>query len=74
MTARGPIDATVSPRTSAIARACALAAVMAQPEVRARLSGMGAEVVASSPERLTEFINARLERWSQVITPAMRIE
>ena len=52
----------------------ALVNVMAQQEVRSRLTGMGAEVFASSPERLTEFIKAQVERWSQVITPAMRVE
>ena len=52
----------------------ALVSVMAQQEVRARLTGMGAEVLASSPEWLTQFINAQVGRWSQVITPAMRVE
>ena len=52
----------------------ALVNVMTQQEVRSRLTGMGAEVFASSPERLTEFIKAQVERWSQVITPAMRVE
>ena len=48
--------------------------VMAQQDVRSRLTGMGAQVLASSPERLTEFIKTQVERWSQVITPAMRVE
>jgi len=52
----------------------ALVNVMAQQEVRSRLTGMGAEVLASSPERLAEFVKTQVERWSQVITPAMRIE
>ena len=52
----------------------ALVNVMTQQEVSSRLTGMGAEVFASSPERLTEFIKAQVERWSQVITPAMRVE
>jgi len=52
----------------------ALVNVMAQQEVRSRLTGMGAEVLASSPERLAEFVRTQVERWSQVITPAMRIE
>ena len=52
----------------------ALVNVMAQQEVRSRLTGMGAEVLASSPERLAEFVKIQVERWSQVITPAMRIE
>jgi len=52
----------------------ALANVMSQQEVRSRLTGMGAEVLASSPERLTQFIRAQVQRWSQVITPAMRVE
>lgn len=52
----------------------ALVNVMAQQELRSRLTGMGAEVLASSPERLAEFVKIQVERWSQVITPAMRIE
>ena len=35
---------------------------------------MSAEVVASSPERLAEFIKIRIDRWSKVITPGMRID
>ena len=52
----------------------ALVNVMAQQELRSRLTGMGAEVLASSPERLAEFVKIQVERWSQVITPALRIE
>jgi tripartite-type tricarboxylate transporter receptor subunit TctC len=52
----------------------ALVNVMTQQEVRSKLTGMGAEVLASNPERLAEFVKIQVERWSQVITPAMRIE
>ena len=51
----------------------AITRVLAEPQVRERLSGLSAEVVASSPERLTEFIKAQLDRWTQVIKPAMRV-
>ena len=51
----------------------AITRVLAEPQVRERLSGLSAEVVASSPERLTDFIKAQLDRWTQVIKPAMRV-
>ena len=35
---------------------------------------MNAEVVASSPEQLAEFIKIQVDRWSKVITPSMRID
>jgi len=52
----------------------AFASAMMHPDVRSRLTGMGAEVLSSSPEQLNEFVKAQVNRWSKVITPAMRIE
>jgi len=52
----------------------AFASAMMHPDVRSRLTGMGAEVLSSSPEHLNEFVKSQVDRWSKVITPAMRIE
>ena len=52
----------------------AIARVLAEPQVRARLADMGTEVAASTPERLAEFIAIQVDRWSKVITPGMRID
>ena len=43
----------------------AIAKVLAEPEVRERLAGMSVEVVASSPEQLTELINVQVDRFSR---------
>ena len=46
-----------------------------RPEVKARLSGLGADVVASTPEAFAEKQRADLERWAKVIKAAnVRIE
>ena len=43
-----------------------LAAVLAEPDVRARLEGMGAEVVGSNAADLDAFRRAELARWTKL--------
>ena len=43
------------------------ARVIALPEVRIRLEGLGMDVVASDPDRLRGFIAAEIPRWREVI-------
>ena len=43
-----------------------LAAVLAEPEVRTRLEGMGAEVVGSNPSDLDSFRRAELTKWTKL--------
>ncbi|MEJ1169531.1 tripartite tricarboxylate transporter substrate binding protein [Variovorax sp. CCNWLW235] len=43
-----------------------LAAVVRDPEVRARLEGMGAEVIGSNPVELDAFRRAEIAKWTQV--------
>ena len=38
-----------------------------QPETRQRLAGIGAEVVASSPEEFGRFIRSELQKWARII-------
>lgn len=46
-----------------------------QPEIKARLSGLGADVVASTPEAFGEQQRIDLERWAKVIKAAnVRVE
>jgi tripartite-type tricarboxylate transporter receptor subunit TctC len=52
----------------------AIARVLAEPGVRARLVDTGTEAAASSPEQLAEFILAQVDRWSKIITPGMRLD
>ena len=40
---------------------------LTQPETRQRLAGIGAEVVASSPEEFGRFIKSELQKWSRLI-------
>jgi tripartite-type tricarboxylate transporter receptor subunit TctC len=44
------------------------------PEVRERISGLGAEVIGGTPEQLTEFIKAEVARWAKAIKPGLRID
>jgi len=48
----------------------ALADALAQPAVRERLTGDGAEVVASRPEEAKRFLAAEIERWGAVVKAA----
>jgi tripartite-type tricarboxylate transporter receptor subunit TctC len=45
----------------------AVSQVMQMPEVRDRLEGMGADVIAGGPERCRRFINSEVEKWGRVI-------
>ena len=45
----------------------AVTRVLAMPEVRERIEGVGAEVVGSSPEEFAAFIKNELATWSKVI-------
>ncbi len=40
---------------------------LAQPDVKQRMSGLGAEIAGSTPEQLTAHIAAELARWGAVI-------
>lgn len=56
----------------AIAERASLAAAegLAHPEVRARLAGLGAEAVGSSPAQAAQFIAGERARWRKVIQSA----
>jgi len=41
--------------------------VLKQPELRERLAGLGAEVVAGSPQEFTAFIAREIPKWSKVV-------
>jgi tripartite-type tricarboxylate transporter receptor subunit TctC len=40
--------------------------VLAEPDVRSRLEGMGAEVVGSNPADLDAFRRAELTKWTKL--------
>ncbi|MCA3150294.1 MAG: tripartite tricarboxylate transporter substrate binding protein [Rhodocyclaceae bacterium] len=48
----------------------ALADALAQPAVRERLSGDGAEVVASRPDEAKRFLETEIQRWGAVVKSA----
>lgn len=43
---------------------------METPELQDRFKGMGAEIVASSPEEFNEFLETEVEKWAKVIKTA----
>jgi tripartite-type tricarboxylate transporter receptor subunit TctC len=45
-------------------------AILRAPEVRERLAGDSAEVVASSPEEFTEYLKAETIKWAKVAKTA----
>jgi len=50
--------------------ASALVTVIRMPEIRAKLSAAGAEVMTSSPKETTDFLTAEGKRWSALIQRA----
>ena len=48
----------------------AIAAVVAMPEVRARLSALGFEPIASTPQQFADRIRSEIEKWAKVIRAA----
>lgn len=47
-----------------------IAAILAQPEVKARLADMGSEPVASSPEQFAQFLRQEATKWAKVVKDA----
>lgn len=44
--------------------------IVAQPDTREKLMGMGFDTVGNTPEQFTAYINAELSRWSKVVRDA----
>jgi len=44
--------------------------ILRTPEIRDRLAGDSAEVVAGSPEQLTQFLNAEIVKWARAVKAA----
>jgi tripartite-type tricarboxylate transporter receptor subunit TctC len=44
--------------------------VLAQPDVRERISGQGFDIVASTPEQFAAHIKVEVEKWGKVIRAA----
>ena len=58
---------TATPRLIVATLNHAIVKDVTQPETRPRLAGIGAEVVASSPEEFGGFIKSELQKWSRII-------
>jgi tripartite-type tricarboxylate transporter receptor subunit TctC len=41
--------------------------VLNQPDVRERLSGMGAELVANTPEQFAAFMQGEIAKWAKAV-------
>ena len=44
-----------------------LARILAMPEVREKLAGLGAEVVGGSPEEFAAYIRSEIDKWGQAV-------
>ena len=58
------------PRAQAERLAAALIQIIRSPELRARLTEAGAEVMTSTPQETTEFLVRENKRWATVIQRA----
>jgi tripartite-type tricarboxylate transporter receptor subunit TctC len=47
-----------------------IAAILKMPEVREQLTGMGLEVVGSTPAQFSQYIRSESEKWGKVIQDA----
>jgi len=59
-----------TPRVIVIKLSAAIGKVLAQPEMRERLAGEGAEVAGGPAERLSAFVAADYAKWGKVIREA----
>jgi tripartite-type tricarboxylate transporter receptor subunit TctC len=51
------------------------AAILARPEVKERIAGLGYEILASSPQELAAQIKAEVEKWRRVVrTAGIKVE
>ena len=48
--------------------------VLQDPEVRERISNLGAEIVGGGPEQLARYIKAEIARWRKTIKPGLRAD
>ncbi len=47
-----------------------MAAILAEPDTRARLDALGAEPVADTPDAFAAFARAEYERWGALVRDA----
>jgi tripartite-type tricarboxylate transporter receptor subunit TctC len=69
-TYQGVAVASAMPKAAVEKLGAALIAVIRAPEVRARLSAAGAEVMTSTPQEMNQFLVSERQRWSGVISRA----
>lgn len=48
--------------------------VLALPDVREKIAGLGADIVGSTPEQLTDHIKAEIARWTKVLKSSGRLD
>jgi tripartite-type tricarboxylate transporter receptor subunit TctC len=44
--------------------------VLRMPDVKERLAGLGADVVASSPEEFTQLMRVEMDKWGKIVKAA----
>jgi len=49
--------------------------ILALPDVRSKLAGMGMEAEASTPEQFAEYLRAEVAKWAKVVkTTGLRLD
>ncbi len=66
----GVVAPAGTPTTAVKRLAAEIAAVLASPEIREKMKGLGAEVVASSPAEFASFMEKESAKWGRVVREA----
>jgi tripartite-type tricarboxylate transporter receptor subunit TctC len=66
----GVVAPAGTPPTAVKRLAAEIAAVLASPEIREKMKGLGAEVVASSPAEFASFMEKESAKWGRVVREA----
>jgi tripartite-type tricarboxylate transporter receptor subunit TctC len=69
-TYQGVVVSSTMPKAAVDALSAALVKVIRMPEIRARLTELGAEVMTSSPSETTQWLGTERKRWAGVIERA----
>src|SRR5207237_3320558 len=69
-TYQGVVVSSTMPKAAVDALSAALIQVIRMPDIRARLTELGAEVMTSSPAETTRWLGTERQRWAGVIQRA----
>ena len=66
----GVVVPVATPKAAIERLAKEISAVVAHPEIREKMNGLGAEIVASSPAAFAAFLDTETQKWGRVVRAA----